>query len=117
MANTPRFNVDTYGPGYESNDANLDDEQVQCLVSFSRKFTLYEMTKPLTTSERKALRAGIEEAKQALAVDKATRPKKKPTQKQLDALAIGRAKNSRFHPKPKDTYSTGRPAPMQPTVM
>ena len=56
-------------------------------------------TTVLTRAERKALEDQIREAKEALMLDKATRPKRKLTQKQLDNLAKGRAANPNFRPK------------------
>lgn len=56
-------------------------------------------TDVLTRAERKALQEQIRSAREALAMDKATRPKRQLTPKQLENLAKGRALNSKFHPK------------------
>ena len=51
---------------------------------------------PLTRSEIKALKEQIRSAREALMLDKANRPKRQLTQKQLDNLAKGRALNSKY---------------------
>ena len=56
----------------------------------------------LTRKEVKALEDSIAAAKAKLEADRATRPKRQLTQKQLDNLARGRSMNQRFHPKKKD---------------
>ena len=58
-----------------------------------------EVVKPLTRKEKQELRQQIEVAKEALAKDKASRPKKKLSPKQLENLARGRAANPKFKPK------------------
>ena len=58
-----------------------------------------DSSKPLTRKEKQDLLDSIASAKQQLANDKAARPKRQLTQKQLDNLAKGRAMNPRFHPK------------------
>ena len=60
------------------------------------------MSSQLTRKERQELEESIAAAKAKLAADKATRPKRQLTQKQLDNLARGRSMNPRFHPKKKD---------------
>ena len=56
-------------------------------------------SKPLSRKEKQDLLDSIANAKQQLAVDKAQRPKRQLTAKQLENLRRGREMNPRFHPK------------------
>lgn len=55
--------------------------------------------KRLSRSQRKELKNQISSAKEALKKDKEARPKRKLSEKQLEALAAGRAKNPKLKAK------------------
>ena len=83
-----------------SGKAKVDKpEKVEKVDKLEKLEKASKTTDALTRAERKALEEQIRSAKQALLLDKATRPKKQLTQKQLDNLAAGRAKNPKFRPK------------------
>lgn len=67
--------------------------------STETKSTEEPKSKALTPAERKALRAEIKKNKELLAQDRQSRPKRKLTEKQLNALAEGRKKNPKLKPK------------------
>ena len=62
----------------------------------SKKVSNKEVNKPLTRKERETLKQQIKQAKEMLAKDKETRPKKQLSPKQLENLAKGRALNPKF---------------------
>ena len=64
------------------------------------------MSKALTRKEKAELQEQITNAKKALASDKANRPKRQLTQKQLENLAKGRTMNPRFHPKKEESIDS-----------
>ena len=57
----------------------------------------------LTRKERQALQDQIDSAKAKLEADRANRPKRQLTTKQLENLRRGRELNPHFHPKKDDS--------------
>ena len=57
----------------------------------------------LTRKERQALQDQIDSAKAKLEADRANRPKRQLTAKQLENLRRGRELNPHFHPKKDDS--------------